>query len=58
MTTEAALTKLMHVLAQTDDPERIRELMTSNLRGELTRRRSVAAAGVRACRIGPVWMAA
>ena len=26
----------MHVLAQTDDPERIRELMTANLRGELT----------------------
>lgn len=36
MTTEAALTKLMHVLALTDDPERIRELMTANLRGELT----------------------
>ena len=36
MTTEAALTKLMHVLAQTDDPGRIRELMTTNLRGELT----------------------
>ena len=36
MTTEAALTKLMHVLAQTDDPGRIRELMTANLRGELT----------------------
>ena len=36
MTTEAALTKLMHVLAQTDDPTHIRELMTANLRGELT----------------------
>ena len=45
MTTEAALTKLMHVLAQTDDPERIRELMTSNLRGELTPHRSVPTQG-------------
>ena len=36
MTTEAALTKLMHVLALSDDAEHIRELMTSNLRGELT----------------------
>jgi len=36
MTTEAALTKLMHVLALTDDPEGIREMMTANLRGELT----------------------
>ena len=36
MTTEAALTKLMHVLAITDDDEHIRELMTANLRGELT----------------------
>lgn len=41
MTTEAALTKLMHILAQTDDPERIRDMMTSNLRGELTPHRSV-----------------
>ena len=45
MTTEAALTKLMHVLAQTDDPERIRELMTSNLRGELTPHRFVQTQG-------------
>ena len=36
MTTEAALTKLMHVLAQTDDLSDIRDRMTSNLRGELT----------------------
>jgi hypothetical protein len=36
MTTEAALTKLMHVLAQTDESSLIRELMTANLRGELT----------------------
>ena len=36
MTTEAALTKLMHVLAITDNDEHIRELMTANLRGELT----------------------
>jgi L-asparaginase len=36
MTTEAALTKLMHVLAMTDDSETIRERMTANLRGELT----------------------
>jgi L-asparaginase len=36
MTTEAALTKLMHVLALTDDNEIIRDLMTQNLRGELT----------------------
>ena len=26
----------MYVLAQTDDPTHIRELMTANLRGELT----------------------
>ena len=45
MTTEAALTKLMHVLAQTDDPARIRELMTSNLRGELTPNRVSKAQG-------------
>ena len=45
MTTEAALTKLMHVLAQTDDPGRIRDLMTSNLRGELTPHRFVASQG-------------
>ena len=45
MTTEAALTKLMHVLAQTDDPGRIRDLMTSNLRGELTQHRFVASQG-------------
>jgi len=36
MTTEAALTKLMHVLAHSDDPEVIRDRMTQNLRGELT----------------------
>jgi hypothetical protein len=30
------LTKLMHVLAQTDDLSDIRDRMTSNLRGELT----------------------
>lgn len=40
MTTEAAITKLMHVLAQTDDAEAIRELMTTNLRGELTPHRA------------------
>ena len=39
MTTEAAITKLMHVLALTDDAETIRELMTENLRGELTPQR-------------------
>ena len=36
MTTEAALTKLMHVLALTDDQGQIRDMMTANLRGELT----------------------
>jgi len=40
MTTEAAITKLMHVLALTDDAETIRDLMTQNLRGELTPQRS------------------
>ena len=45
MTTEAALTKLMHVLALTDDAERIRDLMTTNLRGELTSHRKVPAQG-------------
>ena len=45
MTTEAALTKLMHVLAQTDDQSRIRELMTANLRGELTPHRGARSQG-------------
>ena len=45
MTTEAALTKLMHVLALTDDAERIRDLMTTNLRGELTSHQKVPAQG-------------
>ena len=34
MTTEAAVTKLMWVLGQTDDPEEIRALMRRNLCGE------------------------
>ena len=45
MTTEAALTKLMHVLALTDDSSRIRELMTTNLRGELTPHRPAPSRG-------------
>jgi len=37
MTTEAALTKLMVCLHRTSDLTEIRQLMMSNLRGELTR---------------------
>lgn len=36
MTTEAAVTKLMWVLGQTSDYPKIKELMESNLRGEMT----------------------
>ncbi len=36
MTNEAAITKLMFLLGQTDDPAQIRRDFTSNLRGELT----------------------
>lgn len=43
MTTEAAITKLMHVLASTDDPAVIRERMTQNLRGEMTPQRHTTA---------------
>lgn len=35
---ETALVKLMWVLGQTDDPEQVRDLMQTNLRGELNRR--------------------
>ena len=34
MTTEAAVTKLMYVLGQTDDTARVRALMLESLRGE------------------------
>ncbi|ORX62575.1 asparaginase-domain-containing protein [Hesseltinella vesiculosa] len=41
MTPECALTKLSYLLgAYPDDPSRVRELMTRNLRGELTVRRT------------------
>lgn len=36
MTTEAAVTKLMWVLGQTDDPAEIRRMFTCNLCGEIT----------------------
>lgn len=39
MTTEAAVTKLMWVLGQTDDPAEIRRLYTEDCAGELTPRR-------------------
>ena len=35
MTTEAAVTKLMWVLGQTDDPNELRALMRKNLCGEI-----------------------
>ena len=35
MTTEAAVTKLMWVLGQTDDPEIIRDYMDRSLAGEM-----------------------
>ncbi len=37
MTAEAALTKLSYLLATLDSPECIRETMTQNIRGELTK---------------------
>ena len=36
MTTEAAVTKLMWILGQTDDPEEVREVFQRNLCGEIT----------------------
>jgi glutamyl-tRNA(Gln) amidotransferase subunit D len=41
MLPETALVKLMWVLGQTDDPEMIRQMMTSNLRGEISDRREI-----------------
>jgi len=38
MLPEAALTKLMWVLGNESDPERVRELMTTDLKGEIVRR--------------------
>jgi len=38
MLPEAALTKLMWVLGNESDPERVRELMTTDLKGEIRRR--------------------
>lgn len=39
MLPETALVKLMHVLGQADGPGKVRELMTANLRGEISERR-------------------
>jgi len=36
MTYEAAVTKMMYLLGQSDDPKQVRELMEVDLRGELT----------------------
>lgn len=36
MTTEAAVTKLMWALGQTEDPERVREIFSRNYTGEIT----------------------
>lgn len=37
MTPETALIKLMHVLGQTKDIEKVKELMTTNMVGEITK---------------------
>lgn len=37
MTAEAALTKLSYLLARDYSPEQVRELISQNLRGELTK---------------------
>ena len=36
MTTEAAVTKLMWALGQTDDPEEVRNIFSTNLVGEIS----------------------
>ena len=36
MTTEAAVTKLMWALGQTEDPAQVRDIFDSNLAGEVT----------------------
>ena len=36
MTTEAAITKLMFLLGQYDNPEEVRQQMETSLRGEMT----------------------
>jgi glutamyl-tRNA(Gln) amidotransferase subunit D len=41
MLPETAYVKLMWVLGQTDDRKKIAELMTADLRGELTERREL-----------------
>jgi len=35
-TTEAALGKLFHLLGRTDDPQRVKDLLSRNLKGEIT----------------------
>ena len=37
MTTEAAVTKLYYLLSRGYDTERVKEMMVTDLRGELTR---------------------
>ena len=41
MLPETALVKLMYVLGRTNDPNQVQEMMTSNLRGEITERREL-----------------
>ncbi len=41
MLPETALVKLMWVLGRTNDPEQVRKMMTSNLRGEISERREL-----------------
>jgi len=41
MLPETALVKMMWVLGRTDDPEQVRKMMTSNLRGEISERREL-----------------
>lgn len=41
MLPETALVKLMYVLGRTNDPGQVREMMTANLRGEISERREL-----------------
>lgn len=41
MLPETALVKLMHVLGQTDEPDKVRNMMTTDLRGEISQRREL-----------------
>jgi len=36
MTFESAVTKMMYLLGQTDDPKLVKELLETDLRGEIT----------------------